>query len=183
MLKPEGRCVSFHLHPQGKFFLWEWWWDICFENVEEKKTNNMKFFSWLLNINYYLRLNFSFPFFNFLWATMDFEIQSEIGNQVNTCTSDFKYNLYAGNPKFQSSRYKFLSAWWTSLSEGLRLSMCYTKLSRLISTVQAINSTFPAIVKISWGQHALIVILSQGSEYSTNLAKSSWLKNCEASGF
>lgn len=42
---------------------------------------------------------------------MDFGIQSEIGDQINTCTSDFKYNLYAGNSKLQSSRYKFLSAW------------------------------------------------------------------------
>lgn len=55
------------------------------------------FFSWLLIINNYLRLNFSLPLCISPWATMDFGIQREIGNYTNTSTSGIEYKLYAGN--------------------------------------------------------------------------------------
>lgn len=135
ILKPEGRCVFSHLHPQGKFVLSEWGWDTCLDNMEKRKANRMLFFSWLLIINNYLRLNFSLPLCISPWATIDFGIQSEIGNCINTSTSGIKYNLYAGNSEILKLQLQIPSAQWTSLSEGLRLSTYCIDLSRLLCCI------------------------------------------------
>lgn len=128
--------VNLFFQNDGEILVWKTW--------RKGRQAVWCFSSWLLIINSYLSLNFSLPLCISLWATIDFGIQSEIGNCINTATSGIKYNLYMmATPKSQSSSYKFPSALQTSLSEGLRLSTLCTELSSLLCTVQVVSCTFP----------------------------------------
>lgn len=49
--------------------------------------------------------------------------RSETANQINTCTTDFKYYVHADDSKIPKLQ-KFLFACWMSSSAGLRLGMC-----------------------------------------------------------
>lgn len=154
--------INFFFESDGEVFVLKTW---------RKRRQTMWYFSsdnWAM-IWGWISLSLYFP-----WATMDFRIESEMGNQVSTCTTDVKYYLHADDsqiPKLQiqiSASLLDIFIWCpASVYAGLNWEDCFPP--------YRLSFSFPASMNTSWGQCALIVILLQGLEYT--LDKSCWLKN------